>query len=186
MKCQKCNQIAAVHLTEIVTDHDGTKRPMEVHLCLAHAVEAGLVAAETEVTTEAGAPAPEAADAGLPTAIVPAAPAPTGLTVVRNTPAPSDCCPVCGMSWQRFRQTGLMGCPHDYEVFEGRLLPLLKRAQEGAGQHAGKVPVALRQSSPVHEVLSLRLRRELQHALDAENYEQAARLRDQLKNLKSN
>ena len=186
MKCQKCNRPAAVHLTEVVTDHDGTKRPMEIHLCVAHAVEAGLVAAETDLTAATGAPASEAADSVPPTAIVPATPGPMGLTVVRNAPPPTDCCPVCGMSWQQFRQAGVMGCPHDYAVFETRLLPLLKRAQEGAVQHAGKVPLALRKGEPVHEVVSLRLRRELQRALDAENYEQAAQLRDQLKKLKNN
>lgn len=179
MKCQKCGRPAVVHLTEIISDAEG-KRPVEIHLCVAHAVEAGIVAAEAEVV------APESADSGLPTAIVPAAPGPMGLAVARTEVAPSDYCPICGLTWHQFRQTGLMGCPHDYAMFEGKLLPLLKRAQEGATQHAGKVPVKLRQGEPPREVVTLRLRRELQRALDAENYEQAAELRDQLKKLGCN
>jgi len=122
----------------------------------------------------------------VPTAIVPAAPAPLGLAVTRTETVPADQCPVCGLTWAQFRKSGLMGCPHDYALFDAKLQPLLARAQEGATQHAGKVPVKMRQGEPVRQVVTLRLRRELQKALDAENYEQAALLRDQLKKLGSN
>ena len=49
MKCQKCAKPAVVHLTEVIADPSGGKRSVEVHLCLAHAVEAGLVAPGSEV-----------------------------------------------------------------------------------------------------------------------------------------
>ena len=44
MKCQKCSKPAMIHLTEIITDSAGHKRAVEIHLCLGHAQEAGLVA----------------------------------------------------------------------------------------------------------------------------------------------
>ena len=188
MKCQKCNRPSVVHLTEIVTESDGSKHPMEIHLCVVHAVQAGLVAAEAPVPDPSATNMPptevEGVEMGIPTSIVPVKPSPKGLAVVRHEP--SDSCPICGTNWNQFRQHGLMGCPHDYAMFESKLVPLLKRAQENATQHAGKVPTKLRQGEPVREVVTLRLRRELQKALDAENYEQAAQLRDQLKKLGSN
>ena len=95
-------------------------------------------------------------------------------------------CPVCGLTWGKFRQTGLMGCPHDYEFFEGKLSPLLKRAQEGAAEHVGKVPPGKKTAETERQAALLRLRRELQKAIDVENYEEAAKLRDRLRMLEAN
>jgi protein arginine kinase activator len=204
MKCQKCSKAAVVHLTEVVGDSSKTKRAVEMHLCLAHASEAGLVIPGAEVLpqmqpgipgtkkADAGKSAAAAgADTGLPTggAIVPSSPPTGGLTVVRDKsqmPIDPAICPVCGLTWNNFKQTGLMGCPHDYQMYESKLLPLLKRAQEGAGEHVGKVPRKKQTQENDRQVTSLRLRRELQKAIDAENYEQAARLRDQLRTLEKN
>jgi protein arginine kinase activator len=199
MKCQKCSKPAVVHLTEVVNDTGGVKRAVEIHLCLGHASEAGLVAPGTEYlpTTPHMSFSPHkksdpkgagsGADTGLPTAIVPSQPASGGLTVARSKEQPADpsSCPICGLTWTSFKTTGLMGCPHDYELFEGKLSPLLKRAQEGATDHVGKVPRKKKTQETDRQVTSMRLRRELQKAIDAENYEQAARLRDQLKTLEN-
>jgi protein arginine kinase activator len=183
MKCQKCGSSAAVHLTEVVTAPDGGKRALEIHLCLAHAVEAGIIAPDAGLLAGAG---PEGSKAVETTAIVPSKPGPTGLAVTRTESAAADACPICHNTWHQFRQSGLVGCAHDYTIFEGKMVPLLKRAQEGATQHAGKVPQKVSQENPAREVDTLRLRRQLQKALDAENYEQAAALRDQLRKLGSN
>jgi protein arginine kinase activator len=189
-----------VHLTEVVNDAGGVKRAVEIHLCLGHAAEAGLVAPGAELlpppplssqmsvgNQKKSDPSKGAsADTGLPTAIVPAPSSSGGLTVSRSKESsdPSSC-PVCGLTWSSFKTTGLMGCPHDYELFEGKLTPLLKRAQEGATDHVGKVPSKRKTQENDRHVTSMRLRRELQKAIDAENYEQAARLRDQLKTLEN-
>jgi protein arginine kinase activator len=92
-------------------------------------------------------------------------------------------CDTCGITWAEFRQTGLFGCEGDYQLFEKDLTPLLQRAHEGATHHVGKVParrgasgVPMKKRSDVS-----RLRKELQRAVDAEDYEAAARLRDQIK-----
>ena len=97
-------------------------------------------------------------------------------------------CDVCGMTWAKFKTAGLLGCPNDYSVFEEELTPLLKRAHEGATHHTGKVPgrrggdgglVKPRKPSLA------RLRRELQRAVEAEDYEGAAKLRDEIENAES-
>jgi protein arginine kinase activator len=199
MKCQKCSKPAVIHLTEIVSDSAGAKRAVEIHLCLGHAEEAGLVVPGSEVlpqglaglgTSKKNDPMKPAAgaDTGLPTAIVPATSSSGGLTVRREKGEAGDpaACPVCGMNWTTFKQQGLMGCSHDYELYEAKLLPLLKRAQEGASQHVGKVPHARKTEAGDRQMTTLRLRRELQKAIDAENYEQAASLRDELRKLEQN
>ncbi len=198
MKCQKCAKHAIVHLTEIVTDAPAllggaTKRAMEIHLCLSHAVEAGLVVASAQVPPEVlamqspGTTPNDQAHVKNPTAIVPAPAEGGGLTVVRGRNAGDSLeCPACGMSWNNFKQGGLVGCPHDYELFSHKMLPLLKRAQEGATEHVGKVAPRKKTVESERQVATLRLRRDLQKAVNAENYEQAATLRDQLRRLEEN
>jgi protein arginine kinase activator len=94
----------------------------------------------------------------------------------------NEACDACNMTWAKFKSNGLLGCEKDYALFEEQLTPLLKRAHEGATHHTGKVPArrggqgTVRQRKPN---LS-RLRRDLQKAVDAEDYELAANLRDQI------
>ena len=200
MKCQKCSKPAVIHLTEIVSDSAGAKRAVEIHLCLGHAEEAGLVVPGSEILPQGLAggmgskkndPAKPAAgaDRGFPTGIFAAATSSSGCLSVRREKGDAGdpvACPVCGMNWQTFKQLGLMGCSHDYELYEAKLLPLLKRAQEGASQHVGKVPHAGKPAAGDRRMTTMRLERELRKAIDAENYEQAASLRDQLRKLGEN
>ena len=88
-------------------------------------------------------------------------------------------CPQCGMSWSDFSQTGLLGCEHDYPAFDKDLTPLLQRAHDGATHHFGKVPTRARGTTvPVKRQVDLnRLRKELSRAVEAEDYEKAAKLR---------
>jgi protein arginine kinase activator len=92
-------------------------------------------------------------------------------------------CEHCGMTWADFRQSGLLGCSHDYQQFEKDLTPLLQRAHEGATHHVGKVPTR-RGGTGVpmkRQVDVAKLRKELQRAVEAEDYERAAKLRDQIR-----
>lgn len=202
MKCWKCSSPAVVHLTDLLKEPDGTKRPVEVHLCLAHAVEAGFPVASPELVKKLATLGQQAATKS-PTVIKPTSPADTqptaivpttstaapsgGLTVSRKDPtsAPIDthACPVCGLSYSQFKTTGLLGCSHDYVYYEPKLTLLIKRAQENFTQHAGKVPTRHSATDPARTVTVARLRRELAQALECENYEQAAKVRDQLKQL---
>lgn len=93
-------------------------------------------------------------------------------------------CPKCDISFHDFQLKGLLGCPHDYEAFRSLLTPLISRAHEGATRHVGKTPTTANETVQRQTGL-IRLRRELQDALDAENYERAASVRDQIEVLES-
>jgi protein arginine kinase activator len=83
-----------------------------------------------------------------------------------------------------FQAQGLLGCPNDYDVFRPVLTPLLERAHGGATQHVGKVPATAGESVRRQTGL-LRLNRELQEAIEQEDYERAAEVRDQIRALES-
>jgi len=93
-------------------------------------------------------------------------------------------CPKCGMTFREFHVRGLLGCPNDYEAFKKLLTPLIEHAHEGATAHSGKVPATAGEMVRRQAGL-LRLRRELQEAIEQENYEVAARVRDQIQALES-
>lgn len=100
---------------------------------------------------------------------------------IRREPAIQ--CPDCGMTLLEFRQKGRMGCPKDYEVFGGHARELLERIH-GATQHVGRLPgqdpAVVERARRMGE-----LQKELEAAIRQEAYEQAARLRDELKSLQS-
>jgi protein arginine kinase activator len=87
-------------------------------------------------------------------------------------------CPACGLKYMEFRAQGRLGCPHDYTVFHAGLEPLLQRIHR-ASRHVGKAP---RRVVPAESHAErVELRRLLQAAIDTEAYEEAARLRDLLR-----
>lgn len=89
-------------------------------------------------------------------------------------------CERCGMTFLQFRNGGVLGCPNDYKVFENPLNNLLERAHQGQTQHVGKIPGGKENKHKrQHELMVLKER--LQEAVDAEDYEQAAMIRDQIK-----
>ena len=96
-------------------------------------------------------------------------------------------CEVCGMTWAKFKSSGLLGCENDYAIFEEELTPLLKRAHEGATHHVGKVPARRGAEGPVRKSRPSvnRLRKDLARAVENEDYEAAARIRDQIGQVES-
>lgn len=88
-------------------------------------------------------------------------------------------CDECGLTFSQFRESSLLGCPDCYEAFESSLSPLLERAHEGAAQHMGKVPQRAGTGQQRQQQL-LQMRKQLAHAVDLEDFELAARLRDQI------
>ena len=80
----------------------------------------------------------------------------------------------------RTRLRGVLGCPKDYEVFKEPLMGLLEKAHEGRVQHVGKIPGG-RENKHKRQHELMRLKRELQDAVEAEDYERAAFLRDKVK-----
>ena len=87
-------------------------------------------------------------------------------------------CPRCGMTYRKFRTSGKLGCPNDFNVFKKGLLNLLEKIH-GKVQHTGKVP--LRASDQVSRQRELRsLRSDLEKAVREEAYERAAKIRDRI------
>ena len=90
-------------------------------------------------------------------------------------------CPKCGFTQVDFKKAGRLGCAECYTTFAEGLESLLKTMHKGT-KHAGKVPQALLQSRDQAERLKV-LRKKLDKAVEDENFEQAALLRDEIKQL---
>jgi protein arginine kinase activator len=90
-------------------------------------------------------------------------------------------CPICGIKFVEFRNSGRLGCPHDYHEFRDELAPLLENIH-GEVRHCGKTPRRLPQNKQTQSEL-IQLRKQLQQAITREAYEDAARLRDRIRQL---
>src|SRR5690606_18336549 len=77
-------------------------------------------------------------------------------------------CPVCGITFYDFRQSGRLGCPHDYVCFEDELEPLILNIH-GKTRHVGKSPKRGAKTTDDQTDL-IRLRREMKEAVDQEDY----------------
>jgi protein arginine kinase activator len=93
-------------------------------------------------------------------------------------------CPNCGLTYADFRKIGRLGCGECYRAFGRYLTPLLKR-NHGATQHVGKAPFksgkVVRKKEKVADLSALK--EKLQRAVSAEAFEEAARIRDQIREL---
>lgn len=159
-KCDHCDRPATVHLTEIA---HGKK--IEKHLCEACAAKEGVPIQPpiSQLLEDFVAQAQQAQQA-------------------QTRQFGELACPHCGISFLEFRQSGLLGCAYDYEVFQEPLTPLLQRAQEGGSQHVGKLPRRAGGDQQRQNEL-LQLRAALKEAVLQEQYERAAQLRDRIKEL---
>jgi protein arginine kinase activator len=92
-------------------------------------------------------------------------------------------CPECGLKYDEFKKTGRFGCSKCYESFGGRLEPIFKRVH-GTTQHAGKVPKRTGGVIRIKRDIE-RLKYELKRAIENEEYEKAAEIRDRVKTLES-
>ena len=101
----------------------------------------------------------------------------------KKTEAPSIVCSSCGLSFAEFEHTGRLGCAQCYRDFAHQLRPSLQKIH-GRTQHAGRKPKAFVPDSKdeLNQRIS-ELRRLMDEAVAAENFEDAARLRDELRTL---
>ncbi len=155
MLCQKCKKKqATVHMTDIAG-----KDKKEVHLCENCAQNQGLTL-KGQVSL---------ADflAGL-------IKAPVNQEMSRLAKLE---CPECGINYIEFQSKGRFGCPKDYDVFEKLVDPLIEKIH-GANEHVGKAPEAHGDGAEAHLVA---LKRHLKAAIEEERYEEAARIRDDIK-----
>jgi protein arginine kinase activator len=92
-------------------------------------------------------------------------------------------CDVCEMSYSKFKQVGKFGCPHCYESFKTKLVPLL-RGIHGHDEHIGKIPKRTGGLIGIKKEIG-RLKENLNKLVQDENFEEAAIVRDRIKALQS-
>jgi protein arginine kinase activator len=162
MVCDNCGSTqAVVHLTQIVNNQMSTHR-----LCEKCAAEKGLESA------------PEPSALPLTDFLAQMGKDP----VAESSDQASQQCSFCGLTFRDFRETGRLGCPHCYETYATHLQRLLRRVH-GSTQHVGKVYLP---PDPTASDVGRRLdalRRKLNRAVEAEDFERAAELRDEIKAL---
>ena len=98
-------------------------------------------------------------------------------------------CDRCGLTFEEFISTGKLGCPECYTVFEAKLDPLLKNLS-GTNRHIGRLgeikETKLEANSKEENVQNSEiqnLKKSLKDAIKEENYEKAAKIRDEIKKL---
>ena len=160
MVCELCKQTqATVHLTEIVND-----QMTELHLCEACANQKG---AQVE------------SHFGLSDLL-------SGLSDFGKAQEPEEvstkACSTCGMTYDDFRKVGRLGCADCYTTFKRSLGSLLKRIH-GSPLHVGKSPMRLVKPAKVAKSELLDLKRKLERAIESEEFEDAAKLRDQIRRI---
>lgn len=90
-------------------------------------------------------------------------------------------CPGCGKTFSQIQQAGRMGCSQCYEKFEPQMELLLRRIH-GGGAHVGKVPVRCG-AARRNEQEKNKLRNRLQELIQKEEFEEAAQVRDKIREL---
>jgi len=164
MLCQICGKNpATVHFTEI---HDN--KMSEIHVCERCAEEKGMQASASQHKFEI---------ADLLAGMVDA------MTQTEEERVGHVQCPRCGLLYSSFKETGRLGCGECYTAFQFQLRPLLRRIH-GDTRHRGKHPsrggegaVRTRQIQRMHD--------ELQSAVEREDFEKAAALRDEIRRLEA-
>lgn len=156
MLCDLCNKNdASVHLTEIVNS-----QITELHLC------------QECARKKAGDIQKQLSMADFLSGMVGAGEFPKAGVV-------KIVCPGCALSYEEFKKKGRLGCSQCYTAFKQQLLPLLKKIH-GSTQHMGKVPhthgEGIAEGRKIKE-----LKDRLARAIQLEEYEEAARIRDLIK-----
>jgi protein arginine kinase activator len=156
VQCEACGKNeATVHLTEIVND-----KVTKLNLCEDCAKEKGAEMEEHFGLSDLLA--------GL---------ADPGVTAKPEAVATAQC-QSCGFTYQDFRKMGRLGCGECYEAFKKELSQLLKRIHS-ADRHVGKVPLTAGKTiKDTRTIQELKMR--MEKAIQSEEFEEAARLRDRI------
>ncbi len=100
----------------------------------------------------------------------------------RNVNSPKVC-PKCGMRFSDFLHDGKIGCGECYKTFSSSLMPAIKRIH-GSGGHCGKIPEGKsKEIGRKRKIEELRLK--LKQAIETQEYEMAAKYRDEIRALES-
>ena len=162
MQCDRCSERpASVHLTQIVNNE------MKIsHLCEKCAAAKGVESGE------------EPTNFPLTGFLAQLADEPDS----EDPPETLGPCSFCGLTFENFREAGRLGCPHCYTTFESYLRGLLRRVH-GSTQHVGKVYLPPDPAASEVEKQVEVLRHKLQRAVDSEDFERAAGLRDKIREM---
>lgn len=167
MLCERCQQRqATVYITEIINNHKSEKHLCEICAQEIHAEKFNLTLPFTLHSFLAGLLHSEFGSETF------------------SKPAQHDLkCKNCGLAESQFVKQGLLGCGECYRYFGERLEPILRRIH-GSSTHTGKVPEYIKgRMNVTREVEQLKL--QLKEAIGKEEFEQAARLRDSIRELKN-
>lgn len=102
----------------------------------------------------------------------------------QTTYLPSKSCSKCKMTFEEFRNTGKFGCSECIETFRSKLLPVVKNIQ-GYEAHVGKIPQRAGGSLKIQKDIE-KVKNDLKNAIEHEKYEEAAQLRDKIREMESN
>ncbi len=156
MKCQKCDEKATVHFTQL---ENGEMTKMS--FCEQCATEEGVM---------------ELSGFGLADSIM------TAGQSGESRSTSGETCPGCGFTRSKFQQTGRLGCSQCYLTFSDDILSRLGPMHRGL-HHLGKHPEGF-VGDAFSERLLIECEERLQAAIEAENYEEAACIRDEIEQLK--
>lgn len=92
-------------------------------------------------------------------------------------------CPECGLTFHRFLEIGKFGCPTCYETFRERLPKVFGKLHNGNTIHKGKIPASFNEKMTIKKKIE-ELRSSMQEAIQEEQFEHAAVLRDEIKDWK--
>jgi len=158
MLCQLCQKReATIEFTEIINDE-----VIQLHLCEQCAHEKGIEMEQHFSIADLLA--------GM-----------GDLTEGAQTKEAAAKCPACGMTWYDFGKIGRLGCGECYKAFSQNLLPLLKRIH-GSTRHTGKAKAGTADATTKKSELQ-ELRQKLQRAIEAEEFEEAAKIRDKIRQI---
>lgn len=164
MICDNCKKNpVAVHVTQVV---NGEK--IEMHLCQECAADKGVMFFNLDASSFSLPKLFGSFFQGL---------VPNLEEVVTENPT----CPNCGMRINQLSQQGRLGCSECYNAFEQQLEPALRRIH-GHTRHVGRVPSRQGGTIMVKKQIDT-MKSQLKEAVQQENFELAAELRDQIKNL---
>ncbi|MCH6255541.1 UvrB/UvrC motif-containing protein [Puniceicoccaceae bacterium K14] len=157
LKCDLCDSQATVHLTQIVNN-----QIHKIDLCESCAEAKGITDPNGYSLADLLVKPPANEEV--------------------SEPAGSLVCSKCGYTQREFKKTGRVGCPSCYEAFSGLIRPALETMHKGEN-HRGKVPLKAMERRSYEDRLN-ELELDLKTAIEEEQYEDAAKFRDEIIELK--
>jgi len=163
MNCDRCGEReASVHLTRII---NGEKT--EMHLCEECAQKRSKLNIDDNLSFQS-----------LLSGILNQHLTSPNSSLYKDNQSQNLVCKNCGLSYQEFTKKGFFGCENCYETFKDKLEQLFKRIH-GNTQHTGKFPLSFRNKIKFESEIN-ELKKKMKIAVDKENFEKAAEIRDEI------